>query len=83
MRLRTRQECVRSLLGWRNGVHQKKIETYRKIVGGLDDAVGARRAFARTSPKVSGRLLGTRQEIARGRPRDSLLEKPEIADLQE
>ncbi|RZS17915.1 hypothetical protein BHM03_00050119, partial [Ensete ventricosum] len=37
-------------------------------IGPRDDAVGARRAFARTSPKVSGRSLGTRREIARGRP---------------
>ncbi|RRT36657.1 hypothetical protein B296_00041700 [Ensete ventricosum] len=35
---------------------------------GLDDAVGAHRAFARTSPKVSGILLGTCWEIAGGRP---------------
>ncbi|RZR89974.1 hypothetical protein BHM03_00017792 [Ensete ventricosum] len=35
---------------------------------GLDDAVGARREFARTSPKVSGRSLGTRWEITGGRP---------------
>ncbi|RWW46679.1 hypothetical protein BHE74_00047374 [Ensete ventricosum] len=34
---------------------------------GLDDAVGARRAFSRTSLKVSRRLLGIRQVIAGGR----------------
>ncbi|RRT46597.1 hypothetical protein B296_00048414 [Ensete ventricosum] len=33
------------------------------IQGGLDDAVGAHPEFARTSSKVSGRSLGTRQEI--------------------
>ncbi|RRT52587.1 hypothetical protein B296_00032175 [Ensete ventricosum] len=33
----------------------------------LDDAVKARRAFARTSSKVSGRSLETSREIARGR----------------
>ncbi|RWW07505.1 hypothetical protein BHE74_00024794 [Ensete ventricosum] len=26
---------IGSLLGWRKGVHQKKTETHRKIVGGL------------------------------------------------
>ncbi|RWW65669.1 hypothetical protein BHE74_00027006 [Ensete ventricosum] len=25
---------IRSLLGWCKGVHQKKIETHRKIIGG-------------------------------------------------
>ncbi|RRT40535.1 hypothetical protein B296_00008018 [Ensete ventricosum] len=27
-------EGIESLLGWRKGVHQKKPETHRKIVGG-------------------------------------------------
>ncbi|RRT84937.1 hypothetical protein B296_00004771 [Ensete ventricosum] len=35
---------------------------------GLDDMVGARREFARTLPKVSGRSLGTRREITEGGP---------------
>ncbi|RRT68213.1 hypothetical protein B296_00015787 [Ensete ventricosum] len=34
----------------------------------LDNTVGAHREFARTSLKVSGRSLGTRWEIAGGRP---------------
>ncbi|RRT73416.1 hypothetical protein B296_00001229 [Ensete ventricosum] len=34
MRLGTRQECIRSLPGWRKGVRQKKTETRRKIIGG-------------------------------------------------
>ncbi|RWW13328.1 hypothetical protein GW17_00022964 [Ensete ventricosum] len=82
-------ESIGSLLGWRKGVHQKKTETRRKIVGayasgqGLDDAVKACRAFARTSPKVSRRSLGKRREIVGGRPWDSPLEKPEVADLRE
>ncbi|RWV79107.1 hypothetical protein GW17_00059814 [Ensete ventricosum] len=50
---------------------------------GLDDAVGAHRAFARISSKVSERSLGTRQGITGGRPSDSPLEKPKVADLQE
>ncbi|RRT41874.1 hypothetical protein B296_00029263 [Ensete ventricosum] len=32
MRLATRQECVRSLPGWRKGIRQKKTETHWKIV---------------------------------------------------
>ncbi|RRT75366.1 hypothetical protein B296_00027851 [Ensete ventricosum] len=43
----------------------------------------ARQAFARTSPKVSGRSLGTCQEITRGRPLDSPLEKSEVAGLRD
>ncbi|RWW36734.1 hypothetical protein BHE74_00058223 [Ensete ventricosum] len=61
-------ESIGSLPGWRKGVHQKKTETRRKIIGGLDDAMGARGEFARTSPKVLGRSLGTRREIAGGGP---------------
>ncbi|RWW37769.1 hypothetical protein BHE74_00057072 [Ensete ventricosum] len=66
-------EGIRSLLGWHKGVHRKKTETRRKIVVGsrktcrdlgiglrMDDTVGARREFARTSPKVSGRSPRTR-----------------------
>ncbi|RRT61247.1 hypothetical protein B296_00032710 [Ensete ventricosum] len=44
----------------------------------MDDVVGARQAFARTSPKVSGRSLGRCREIAGGRPSYSLLEKLEV-----
>ncbi|RRT40839.1 hypothetical protein B296_00025274 [Ensete ventricosum] len=40
-------EGIGSLPGWCKGVRQKKTETHRKIVGGLDDVVGARREFAR------------------------------------
>ncbi|RWW68199.1 hypothetical protein BHE74_00024287 [Ensete ventricosum] len=38
-----------------------------KLVGSLDDVVGVHREFARTSPKVSRRLLGTHREITGGR----------------
>ncbi|RRT51231.1 hypothetical protein B296_00003604 [Ensete ventricosum] len=78
MRLGTHLECIGSLLGWHKGVRWKKTETHRKIIGGSRKAyrelgrfgheVGARRKFARTSPMVSGRSLGTRREIAGGRP---------------
>ncbi|RWV95382.1 hypothetical protein GW17_00041996 [Ensete ventricosum] len=73
-------EGIGSLLRWRKGVRQKKIKTRRKIVGGSRKSYrdlgvrprirreGGRRAIARTSPKVSGRSLGTRREIAGGRP---------------
>ncbi|RZS11700.1 hypothetical protein BHM03_00043054 [Ensete ventricosum] len=37
-------------------------------VSSLDDAVGAHQEFARTSPKVLGRSLGTYREIVGGEP---------------
>ncbi|RWW30528.1 hypothetical protein GW17_00004884 [Ensete ventricosum] len=50
-------ESIGSLPGWRKGVRQKKIETYRKIIEGrLDDAEGARREFARRFTKGIGKL---------------------------
>ncbi|RRT67147.1 hypothetical protein B296_00022909 [Ensete ventricosum] len=52
------------LVGRLSGVAEKLAGSWE----GLDDAVGARREFARTSPKVSGRSIGTRREIAGGRP---------------
>ncbi|RRT39597.1 hypothetical protein B296_00020539 [Ensete ventricosum] len=75
-------EGIGSLLGWCKEVRWKKAETRQKIVEciqkglsgvlgqGLDDTVGARREFTRTLPKVSGRSLGTRREIARNTPGD-------------
>ncbi|RRT39075.1 hypothetical protein B296_00043758 [Ensete ventricosum] len=50
---------IKSLPGWHKGVHRKKTKTHWKIIGGLDDVVGTRREFAKTSPKVSGTSLGT------------------------
>ncbi|RRT47933.1 hypothetical protein B296_00048254 [Ensete ventricosum] len=41
-----------------------KLKHWAKV---LDDAMKARYVFAKTSPKVSGRSLGIRREIARGR----------------
>ncbi|RRT46233.1 hypothetical protein B296_00032052 [Ensete ventricosum] len=49
-------ESIGSLPGWHKGVRQKKIETYRKIIEGLDDAEGARREFARRFTKGIGKL---------------------------
>ncbi|RWV95774.1 hypothetical protein GW17_00041568 [Ensete ventricosum] len=49
-------EGIESLLGWRKGVHQKKIETRWKIIGGLHDAEGARWEFARRFVEGIGKL---------------------------
>ncbi|RRT32617.1 hypothetical protein B296_00046858 [Ensete ventricosum] len=58
-------EGIESLLGWHNGVYQKKTETRRKIVGGSrkacrdsDDAMGSRRKFARRFAEGIGKLTG-------------------------
>ncbi|RWW53988.1 hypothetical protein BHE74_00039475 [Ensete ventricosum] len=61
-------EGIGSLLGWYKGVRPKNTETCRKINGGLDDAVGARGEFTKTSLKVSGRSLGVHRKIIGGRP---------------
>ncbi|RWW66068.1 hypothetical protein BHE74_00026583 [Ensete ventricosum] len=71
-------EGIRSLLGWRKGVRQKKTETHRKIVGddgpryslgigpSSDDAVGSYRKFVRRFAegirKHTGNAKGDRQE---------------------
>ncbi|RWV77939.1 hypothetical protein GW17_00061167 [Ensete ventricosum] len=82
MRLGTRQECIGSsprVLGAcqdsvREFVRRRRRLTGRlsgvaeKLIGRLNDVVGAHRVFARTSPKVSRRSLGTHREIAGGRP---------------
>ncbi|RWW82472.1 hypothetical protein BHE74_00009065 [Ensete ventricosum] len=68
MRLGTFLECIGSMPGWRKGVCRKKTETCRKIVGGLDDVVGYRREFIKSSPKGSESSLGTHWEIAGRRP---------------
>ncbi|RZR78764.1 hypothetical protein BHM03_00004289, partial [Ensete ventricosum] len=56
-------EGIRSLPGWRKGVHQKKTNTRLKIIGGsrkacrdLDDVLGSRRKFARRFTKGIGKL---------------------------
>ncbi|RWW82930.1 hypothetical protein BHE74_00008579 [Ensete ventricosum] len=64
--LRELVEGIRSLPGWHKGVHHKKIETRRKIVG------GSRKAYRDSLgdlPKGSGSSLGTRREIV-GRTND-------------
>ncbi|RRT73403.1 hypothetical protein B296_00029209 [Ensete ventricosum] len=69
-------EGIGSLLGWRKGVHRKIVggsrKAYRKL-GRLDIEPWIRRCGGSspgvrwTLPKVSGRSLGTRREITRGR----------------
>ncbi|RWW37372.1 hypothetical protein BHE74_00057531 [Ensete ventricosum] len=61
-------EGIGSLLGWHEGVHQKKTENRRKIVGGSrkayqesgcsNDAVGSRQKFARRFTEGIGKLAG-------------------------
>ncbi|RRT55848.1 hypothetical protein B296_00035551 [Ensete ventricosum] len=64
-------KSIRSLLGWRKGVRQKKTKTRRKIVEdngsrsslgigpSLDDAVGPRREFARRFVEGIEKLTGS------------------------
>ncbi|RZS16390.1 hypothetical protein BHM03_00048371 [Ensete ventricosum] len=57
-------EGIRSLLGWRKGVCQKKIETRRKIVGGSRKAY--RERFAKGIGKLAGNTPGDhRKKIER------------------
>ncbi|RZR75454.1 hypothetical protein BHM03_00058064 [Ensete ventricosum] len=64
-------EGIGSLLGWRKGVHQKKIKTRQKIIGdsqkayrdlgikpGSDDAVRSHRKFARRFAEGIEKLAG-------------------------
>ncbi|RRT61809.1 hypothetical protein B296_00027617 [Ensete ventricosum] len=82
IRLGTRLECVESSPGI-SGPYQDNAREFigrrprlveilsgvaERLARRLDDIVGARREFTRTSPKVSGRSLETRWEIARRRP---------------
>ncbi|RZS24381.1 hypothetical protein BHM03_00057444 [Ensete ventricosum] len=56
-----------SFPGWHKGVHQKKIEIRRKIIG------GSRKAYRDSlgdSPKGSESSLGVRREITGRRPDD-------------
>ncbi|RRT48128.1 hypothetical protein B296_00022792 [Ensete ventricosum] len=82
MQLGTRLECVgssprvsgacqdggREFTGRRPRLAGRLSRVGERLVGSLGDAMGARQEFARTSSKVSGRSLGTRLEIAGGRP---------------
>ncbi|RWV94904.1 hypothetical protein GW17_00042512 [Ensete ventricosum] len=49
-------EGIGSLLGWCKGVHQKKIETHRKIIGGSRKAY--RERFTEGIEKLTGNLSG-------------------------
>ncbi|RWV80300.1 hypothetical protein GW17_00058455 [Ensete ventricosum] len=57
-------EGIGSLLGWRKGVCQKKIETHWKIVGGSRKAY---RDLLGDSSNGSGSSLGARREITGSR----------------
>ncbi|RRT31941.1 hypothetical protein B296_00050835 [Ensete ventricosum] len=61
---------IRSLLGWRKGVCQKKTETRRKIIGG-------------DSSKGLGSSLGTRKEITGRRPKDLSQECRRLPDWRD
>ncbi|RWW37795.1 hypothetical protein BHE74_00057051 [Ensete ventricosum] len=55
------QDYAREFTGRRLRLVGRLSRVAERLVGSLDDAVGARQEFARTSPKVSERLLGTRR----------------------
>ncbi|RWW38270.1 hypothetical protein BHE74_00056511 [Ensete ventricosum] len=87
---------IGSLPGWRKGVHRRKTETHRKIIGELQIRHGPkiklrhqtkdwtiRWELARSSPKVSGRSLGTCWEITGEGPWDSPQGMLEVARLWE
>ncbi|RWW58661.1 hypothetical protein BHE74_00034446 [Ensete ventricosum] len=86
MRLKTRLECVGSSPRV-SGVYQDSVREFTGrlpgVAEGLAESWEAHWEFARISPKVSGRSLGTCWEIARGRPGDSPQGMPEVAGLQE
>ncbi|RRT61211.1 hypothetical protein B296_00040965, partial [Ensete ventricosum] len=71
-------EGIGSSLGWHKGVHQKKIETHRKIVGGSRKAC---RDSLGDSSKGSGSSLGTRREITRKKTRGLTVRMPETTGL--
>ncbi|RWV83832.1 hypothetical protein GW17_00054507 [Ensete ventricosum] len=65
------QDGVREFVGRRPRLAGRLSGAAEKLTGsweGLDDVMGARRVFARTSLKISRRSLGTRREIAGRRP---------------
>ncbi|RWV85779.1 hypothetical protein GW17_00052405, partial [Ensete ventricosum] len=70
-------EGIGSLLGWRKGIHQKKIETRWKIVEGSRKAY---RDLLGDSSKGSGSSLGTSRKITGRRPEDSPQEYRRLPD---
>ncbi|RWW73846.1 hypothetical protein BHE74_00018247 [Ensete ventricosum] len=58
-------EGIGSLSKWHKGVRRKKTETRWKIIGGLDDAMGAQwefaRRFAEGIEKLARNTLGDRR----------------------
>ncbi|RWV77594.1 hypothetical protein GW17_00061552 [Ensete ventricosum] len=49
-------EGIVTLPGWRKGVHQKKIETHRKIIGGSRNA--CREGFVEGIGNLAGNMSG-------------------------
>ncbi|RWW40805.1 hypothetical protein BHE74_00053743 [Ensete ventricosum] len=81
-------EGIRSLPGWHKGVHQKKIETHRKIIGGSrkacqdsDDAVGSRRKFAKRFAERIGKLAGNTKGDRWKKDRRTYPKMPEAVGL--
>ncbi|RZS28576.1 hypothetical protein BHM03_00062187 [Ensete ventricosum] len=86
MRLGTCQECVGSLLGWRKGVRQKKIETHWKIIGGSRKACrercsGISSKFTRRFAEGIGKLIGNTPGDCRKKTRKLTARMPEAAKL--
>ncbi|RRT31656.1 hypothetical protein B296_00054734 [Ensete ventricosum] len=73
-------EGIGSLPEWRKGVHQKKTETHRKIIGGSRKAC---RDSLGDSPKGSRSSLGTRWEIVQKRSKESSQEYRRLPDWRE
>ncbi|RWW15042.1 hypothetical protein GW17_00021138 [Ensete ventricosum] len=63
-------EGIGSLLGWRKGVHQKKIETHWKIIGGSHKACREIGRCGGSSPGVRYRYAERIGKLARNTPGD-------------
>ncbi|RZR71835.1 hypothetical protein BHM03_00007749 [Ensete ventricosum] len=79
-------EGIGSLLGWRKGVHQKKIETRRKIVKGSRKACqercnGIKSKFARRFAEGIGKLTGNTSGDHRKKTKRFTVRKPEATGL--
>ncbi|RRT42892.1 hypothetical protein B296_00038999, partial [Ensete ventricosum] len=79
-------EGIGSLLGWRKGVHQKKIETHRKIIAGSRKA--CRERCSGISPEITrrfaegiGKLAGNTSGDCRKKTRRLVARIPETAEL--
>ncbi|RWW38664.1 hypothetical protein BHE74_00056088 [Ensete ventricosum] len=63
MRLGTCLVCIGSLLGWHKGVHRKKIETRRKIIGDSRKACRELRRFNHDCEKELQTRYGPRIKL--------------------